>query len=234
MFAVATPEVDNTPPRILHVRFNGRTYLKGDVIQPRPTITASIEDDVAVSKIEIRETSRNLYSGTLAGNWIDSTGQGRASYDSASTTFEYSLQPGNYLGSPPIRHVITIEAWDSSNNSTFETFLVQVYSGTVQVIGATLTYPVPFKPVRAPDNPLRIGYTLSKNADVDLMIYDVSGQIVMTRKFRANFEGGRAGYNIVEWNGRTDFGGVIGNGIYIYRIISGKRAIGTGKIIVFD
>jgi flagellar hook assembly protein FlgD len=56
----------------------------------------------------------------------------------------------------------------------------------------------------------------------------------MTKKFRAGGEGGKAGYNQFTWNGITDFGKTVGNGIYVYKIISKGKVIGTGKLVVLE
>jgi len=53
-------------------------------------------------------------------------------------------------------------------------------------------------------------------------------------KFGGGSAGGRGGTNQASWNGKTLGGEVAGNGIYLYKIISGSTVIGSGKLVVFD
>ena len=43
-----------------------------------------------------------------------------------------------------------------------------------------------------------------------------------------------AGLNQVTWNGESMGNDVVGNGMYLYKIISGNEVIGTGKLVIFD
>ncbi len=230
-FALATPEADTTPPTISNVKFDGRVYLRQDVISAFPSITALIEDDVGVSEIEISANQKPMYVGRAIGNFVDELYHGDASYDSLTGAFEYKLLT-NILTSPPVDYIVTIEAWDTSYNPTRESFEVKVYSGGVAVIGRTLAYPTPFKPLSG--EKLYMSYTLSVDANITIYVYDTSGKIILTKRAYAGSPGGRAGYNHIEWNGITDFGDVVGNGMYVYKIMSGNKALATGHIVVFE
>ena len=76
---------------------------------------------------------------------------------------------------------------------------------------------------------------LSIPSNVTLSIFDLSGSLIAKKSYSANQPGGRAGYNEVSWDGKSDGGTWVGNGIYIYLIIvDGKVAQnGKGKIAVF-
>ena len=67
-----------------------------------------------------------------------------------------------------------------------------------------------------------------------IYVYDVSGRVVLTRKYSSGAMGGHAGYNEFSWDGESDFGNFIGNGIYVCKITAGNSAIGTVKIPVID
>ena len=75
---------------------------------------------------------------------------------------------------------------------------------------------------------------LSIDAPVTLIIYDITGHEVKRVTSPSGVNGGRAGTNSVQWDGRTIFHEVAGNGMYVYKIISGRKVIGTGKVVVFD
>jgi hypothetical protein len=49
-------------------------------------------------------------------------------------------------------------------------------------------------------------------------------------------QGGKAGLNLAPWNGRSQFGEIVPNGVYLFKIVSlvfgQKKVIGSGKVIV--
>jgi outer membrane protein assembly factor BamB/subtilisin family serine protease len=228
----APPTTDFLPPNISKVKFNGKAYVAGDVIQQKPTITASIEDsESGVSTIEIRANGRILYHGTTLNGWIDGSSQGNASYEAAGA-FEYNLT-ASPLASPPVNYTITLEALDLAGNSTQQILSVKTYaSGSAKVVGEPVSYPSVFKPLSG--GKLLVGYTLTTNSDITIYFYDISGNIVLTKKFSSGRAGGSAGYNQMEWDGTTDFRKMVGNGIFIYKITSGSKVLATGKVVVYD
>ncbi len=69
-----------------------------------------------------------------------------------------------------------------------------------------------------PFNPsTKIRYTLARDTDVTLRVFDVRG-----REVRTLFRGPQiAGTHEVEWDGRTDAGGAAASGVYVYRLLAG-------------
>jgi len=156
---------------------------------------------------------------------------GLASFNAPSETMTCSLKPSIVLG--PSVYMATIEAADIYGNKGYWTgYDLRVMEGRIKIVGPVLVHPTPFRPLSG--ERAQLVYTLSENADVTLYVYDMSGRIVMTKKASAGGDGGRAGYNAIEWNGRTDFGNIVGNGIFVFKIISGGREIGKGKLVVLD
>ncbi|MCM8782364.1 MAG: T9SS type A sorting domain-containing protein, partial [Candidatus Omnitrophica bacterium] len=208
-------------PIIDQVKFDGRPYVKGDIISRSPSITARITVEAGNS---VEASSIRLIIGPY--NIV-----GVASYTPSQATMVCSLKPTIQLG--PASYTVSIEAADIYGTKGYWTgYDIKVLNGEIQVIGPVLTYPAPFKPLRGGN--ARFVYTLSRDAEITMLLYDISGSVVLTRKFKSGVNGGRAGYNEVEWDGKTDFGNVIGNGIYMYRITSGNKVIGTGKLVVLD
>ncbi len=69
-------------------------------------------------------------------------------------------------------------------------------------------YPNPFNPATV------IKYQLPVNSEVKLIIYNTLGQ-----KVRTLISDDKApGFYEIEWDGRNDFGQLVGSGIYFYRI----------------
>ncbi|MEE9431042.1 MAG: T9SS type A sorting domain-containing protein [Melioribacteraceae bacterium] len=71
-------------------------------------------------------------------------------------------------------------------------------------------YPNPFNPTTT------ISFSIAKNSDVKLDIYNSVGQLV-TRLVDQNYAPGR--YTSL-WNGKNDFGTKVNSGIYFYRLIT--------------
>jgi len=210
-------QTDFSPPTISNVRFNDRIYVEGDIISVTPRITATITDETYVATVEIKVDDDPS---------IDVTG----SLSDSSLYYQMADKLGDGT------HTIRINASDLLGNEGTKECTVKVIAGPTRVLGPVLSYPAVFKPLTGTGDEkiARIAYTLTTDANITIYMYDISGQVVLTRKFRAGGEGGRAGYNGVIWDGITDFGSTIGNGVYMYKIISGGKVIGTGKLVVYD
>lgn len=94
----------------------------------------------------------------------------------------------------------------------------------------TYAAPNPFAPSQ--DEKARIVYSLSKNAQVTIEIYDFASRKVRTLVDGVQREGGQN--HADTWDGRDDEGDRVANGVYFYRIEldSGQQAF--GKIVVLD
>lgn len=213
--AVTTSSATQERPSISIV-INGIKPYPGDSISAKP-------------KIEITATSTNtVQSGhiRLDGNaadlsFVGSTYKFYATYEVLTT-----LSDGI--------HAVTIEATDNYNNiTTFEVLPLYVRSaGTVTVQGQPLNFPNPFDPG---SQPTYLSYNLSKPAGITINIFDLSGHLIAKKSYGPDSPGGRAGYNEVSWDGKTDSGNYVGNGIYIYLIIADGAVAqnGIGKMTVF-
>ncbi|HYM80981.1 MAG TPA: C25 family cysteine peptidase [Candidatus Limnocylindria bacterium] len=56
----------------------------------------------------------------------------------------------------------------------------------------------------------------SANADLQILVYTVNGK----RVYRWEGRDLRPGYHQIHWNGRDDEGSILGNGIYVYRVLA--------------
>ena len=101
---------------------------------------------------------------------------------------------------------------------TEEVGIVVVMSGALSVIGQPLTFPAPFSPTK--DGKVTIQYTLSDDGDIDIILVSGAKQVIKKIVCFAGQEGGAAGVNKVEWDGKMDNGGIVGNGIYTGAIIA--------------
>lgn len=112
---------------------------------------------------------------------------------------------------------------------------VQVVLGELKLMDTPISFPSPYSPTKNKDG-ITLQYTLSSNADVEIYIFSISGELVKKISCQSGSEGGNAGLNKVKWNGLYDSGSVIGNGIYLGTIVAkneGKQ-LAKLKINVFD
>jgi len=109
-------------------------------------------------------------------------------------------------------------------------FTITKPSGRIKVIGRPINYPNPFDPDKGSTT---IKFTLSKDGAIELNIFNINGERIWQRKYPPGVNGGKAGDNLILWDGFTAFNQEIPNGIYVFQIASGGETLATGKIAVF-
>ena len=110
----------------------------------------------------------------------------------------------------------------------------------VRLVGVPTHEPHVFNPtVTRPGDPeplIKIDYILTKDATIQLFIFDQTGELVWEKTYPAGTGGGNVGANEVSWNGIAEFKGRAHNGVYIYHVIAvddGQvRSLAKGKFIV--
>lgn len=101
--------------------------------------------------------------------------------------------------------------------------VVAVLGGPLRLIGVPLTFPSPVH--LKTDKEADFQYTLSKDGNIEIYVFDISARVVKKFFCAAGTEGGTAGVNKVKWNLMTDQGGIVASGIYVISFIdkdSGK------------
>ena len=126
-------------------------------------------------------------------------------------------------------HSLTIKA---ANEAGLMSQSIGLSVGGLRLVGGAIPFPSPYKPSTGN---LTLQYTLSQDADIDILIFGSSIQVLKKLLLAKGAEGGRTGLNKVVWDGRTDFGSIISNGIYIATIIDrqSQTALGKVKITVY-
>ena len=222
-FTTGAPPADTSAPRIYDFKINGRSVFNGDIISPRPRVTATITDEDGantIGSIELWANDQLEYSGTPG-----------PAFNTVTGSFEYGLTPSQALAKGSYH--VKILAWDLAKNITEESRTgLRVYRD-VGIDGPVLNYPNPFSPLKK-----RQGTTIACNCksdfDVTLYIYDVTGHVIWRKSFPAWAEGGHAGYNEVYWDGKTSFGEYAPNGMYVLKLVGGRKVLGVSKLTALD
>lgn len=94
----------------------------------------------------------------------------------------------------------------------------------------TYAYPNPFAP--SLDGQVRIRYKLSRDATVTIRILDFSMNLVATPVNAQPRRSDREEEDV--WNGKTNFGGKVANGVYFYSIEAKGQEPIYGKIMVLN
>ncbi|MEE8637473.1 MAG: hypothetical protein V3T21_00345 [Candidatus Margulisiibacteriota bacterium] len=130
-------------------------------------------------------------------------------------------------------HVFVFEAENAYGMPITQKAYARVVTLPAQIEGKPLVYPSPFSPYR--NKELKIQYKLSMQTNIELVVFGVDGSVVMRKRFFMGEEGARKGLNTVSWDGRTNVGSAVSNGIYSGVIIDRdeNRILERFKITVY-
>ena len=165
----------------IEVEVNGRRFVDGDILPPYKTNSANITVFALapVATIEMLVDGDNVLLIPVAGT--------PPSWSGAFSIVPHPQQPIHYL---------TFYVSDEAGNTNLTTLETRVLAGGVQVVGTPLNYPNPFSPLSGQRTVIQ--YTLSTDAQIKILIFDITGQEVMRMSFDSGDNGGRAGINSVD------------------------------------
>jgi hypothetical protein len=208
-----------TAPVISNLRVDNTPVINGDYIKRDGTLTAMVSSDAGINT----NTSSVEIDGTATAFAALSGG---SSYDAASKLLTYKLNltsDGN--------HTVRVFAADVGGQSTTASLTVKVDTGDLKAV-AVYIYPNPYNPNASGGTNARIGYQLNKDANTAIYLFNAVGELVYKREYATGTQGGKTGYNEVTWDGKSDFGSVVGNDIYFLRVVSDGKPVGKTKIAV--
>ncbi|MFA6430927.1 MAG: hypothetical protein WCV91_00875 [Candidatus Margulisiibacteriota bacterium] len=216
-----TEIVNNKGPEI-SATIDGNKTKNGLVVNSKPKISISLKDENGIKNVVIivdKNRSKIKTASVVGAMNVDAS----SVVTSFSPKMEIELEPGI--------HDIEIEAEDmQGKKSTLTISGVKVFD-KAELQGIAINYPNPFKPGIQSTT---INYKLTKDADVKLMIYDLTGKMVYTQAFSAGNNGGKIGENEPTWDGKSFTGSVLSNGVYPYFITVEGKVIGAGEISIYQ
>ncbi|MBC8182133.1 T9SS type A sorting domain-containing protein [candidate division KSB1 bacterium] len=171
--------------------------------------------DVDFAGVVICYSTSGFPDSPLSGNvFYDDNGTSCSQTVNSENTFFYSAfsydAMGNYSNSATckIDGITGIEALNS-NSMPLQFRLFQ-------------NYPNPF------NSSTVISYQISKNSDVELVIYNRLGQRVRTLVNEIQLRGSHAAL----WNGKNNFGKSVASGVYFYQLKTGNIFSKTQKLLL--
>jgi hypothetical protein len=231
------PDVTNP---LLDVTFDGVRILNGDIVSAKPNILITLKDenkflalnDTSAFTIFLQSPNQSLQQRIYFGQNLQFT---PASLPKNSCTINYSP-----TFSTDGKYTLIVQAKDrSSNVSGTQAYRIEFQIDTKPSITQVLNYPNPFT------TSTRFVFTLTGSEIPEvftIQIITITGKIVreITRAELGNLHIGR---NITDyaWDGRDNFGDRLGNGVYLYRVITklngqnmDRDASGADKFFVKD
>ena len=189
---------------------NDDSFVSGGITDENPDLFAKVFDENGINMVgngvghNIEavidgNTSESIILNDFYEADLDTYKSGRISYPF------YDLEEGN--------HTLSLKVWDVYNNSEKSEIEFVVAKEENFTLEHVLNYPNPFT--------TRTEFYFEHNQmcdylDVQIQVFTVSGKLVKSINKRVRSEGFRS--EGIAWNGRDDFGGKIGRGVYVYQL----------------
>jgi hypothetical protein len=90
--------------------------------------------------------------------------------------------------------------------------------------------PNPYNPTSG--QPAVFWYWLNEDKTTSIFIFDMQGSLLWKQTYIAGSQGGRSGVNTITWDGKNNFGEILPNGIYFFRIVQGSKIVYKSKLII--
>jgi len=203
------PIEDNQGPTI-DVFVNDESFVFGGTASKDPLILLKIEDESGINT-----------TGTGVGHDVTIRLDGEDGkeivvndyYKAAENDYQKGAVSFPLFDLEEGRHTISSRAWDTYNNpgEGYTEFVVE--KSAEMALHRVLNYPNPFA-----DNTSfwfehnRVG----QNLQVNIQIFTVNGRLIKT--ITREVLSAQTRVDDIHWDGRDDFGNVIGRGVYIYRL----------------
>lgn len=207
---------------ILDVTVDGKHLMDGDIVSPDPEIIIEVNDDnpflaVNDTAFEVHFGPKTPISANLPRIFIDGNTQMEVvPAELPDNKAQLIFKPGSL---PDGDYTLRVQGFDYAGNASGNT----EYEIDFEVINAStltnvLNYPNPFS------TSTRFVYTLTGSElpeRFELHIYTISGRLVKVIDL-VELDEVRIGQHITDfaWDGRDEFGDLLANGVYVYKVIS--------------
>ena len=204
---------DNLGPIIEFKTSAGRILRYGDHKKINEPLVLSIADPLGINLT--KELGHSIILNNLKTNEIkDITDE---FYYNVNSITSGEIMLGN-LGESDIH--IKISAWDNANNPNENDIYLYVIKNDNLKLYNVFNFPNPII-----DN-TRFTFELSSEAEVEIFIYTIGGKKIKHIKSKTFSQG----FNTISWDGRNEFGRLLANGVYIYKVVAKKNNIKISSI----
>jgi len=211
--------MDQSGPIIDFKSKNGRIFRNGDHKKPEETLIVQISDPIGINLTKelghsiILKDLTNDNSFDITDNFV---------YENNSiTTGEILID--NFIND---EIKIIVSAWDNANNpSEKEIQLFLAEKNKLRIYNA-YNFPNPFV------DQTKFTFEINEEAEISIFIFTLGGKKIK----HFNKKMFQPGFHFINWNGRNEFGKILSNGLYIYKIIAENINYKThyiGKIAIY-
>ena len=211
--------MDSNGPLINFKSTGGRIFKSGDHKSPQEKIIAEITDPLGINLT--KELGHSIIIKNLDNNQsIDITDDFFYDYNSI-TTGRIDLE--NYFRTGVNYSLI---AWDNANNPSEQE--IRLFSSDDENLRLYNVYnfPNPFM------SDTRFTFELSLEADIAIDIYTLGGRKIKNFIYKLY----QPGFHTIEWDGKNEYGKLLSNGVYLYKIKarnSNSKTHKIGKIAIY-
>ena len=218
--SLGSPSNDVEGPIITFESESGLLLKDGDILPTNQNLIIRVSDPMGINLTG--EKGHELFiNNSLTGETINAIDQfvyDDNSINTGTIIFNVSSDLDNLS--------LIISAWDNANNPTeAEIQLVLLKSNKLDML-RILNFPNPFS------DETQFTFELTKDAKVSINIYTISG-----RKVKSIIERNqKLGFNRISWNGRDEYGNLLANGVYLYKIkaeINNQKINHIGRLAIY-
>ena len=120
-----------------------------------------------------------------------------------------------------------IQAWDNANNPSERFINLKFINSKKFEIINVMNFPNPFS------NQTKFTFEISNEAEVHIDIYTLEGKKIKI----LNPIFCQAGFNKINWDGKDEFGNILANGVYLYKVnainLEGEKIYKIGRLAIF-
>ena len=218
---------DENPPEV-QLFIDDERFVSGGITGDSPTLIAYVEDASGINT-----------TGAGIGHDIVATLTGPT--NESYVLNDYFVADMGYQGKgkltyrmqnlPEGDYILNLKVWDIYNNSCTSSIAFRVASSATMVLEDPICAPNPF----SDETFFSFGHNqIGNNMDVQIRIFDMMGRLVAV--LNEQIAGTSARTNPIRWDGRSNFGGKLPAGLYVYTIIAvndkNEMATITSKLLI--
>ena len=209
--SLTNADIDTDGPKI-RLFMNDTNFIIGGITDENPSLLAFVFDEHGINTVGngighdiVAILDENSVNPIILNDFYESA---LDDYKSGKIRYPFSkLAIGN--------HTLSLKVWDVYNNSSSARTEFLVANGEEMALDHLLNAPNPFMD--------HTSFIFEHNQSCEIMnveidIYNSTGQLVKIIKAEVNSTGYRVGPGQLTWNGRSDSGAKLSSGLYIYRL----------------
>lgn len=212
--------VDEIGP-LVDVTVDGKHLMSGDIVSPTPEMVIQVNDENDYLPVAVSDSTYRIWFGTERSYWLnpmvrieDNDSVEQQPVRMPENKSRLTFRPGRLVDG---EYTLAVQAFDAKGNTaTGKPYSIQMNVVNKQSISEVLPYPNPFS------SACHFVFTLTGEempTRFDVEIYTITGKLVKVIDLLGMGQV-RTGYNITDyaWDGRDEFGDLLANGVYLYRV----------------